>query len=31
MAIAPGMDDQLSPEDVEAVDTYVWAIGHQKP
>jgi mono/diheme cytochrome c family protein len=30
MAIAPGMDGQLSPTDVDAVTAYVWALGHQK-
>lgn len=30
MAMAPGMDGQLSPTDVDAVTAYVWAIGHQK-
>lgn len=31
MAIAPGMDGDLSPADVDAVVAYVWALGHQKP
>lgn len=30
MAIAPGMDGQLTPADVDAVTAYVWALGHQK-
>jgi hypothetical protein len=30
MAIAPGRDGDLTPEDVDAVVAYVWAIGHQK-
>ena len=30
MAMAPGMDGQLGPSDVDAVVAYVWAIGHQK-
>ena len=30
MAMAPGMDGQLSPTDVDAVTAYIWAIGHQK-
>ena len=29
MAIAPGMDGELQPADVDAVAAYVWAIGHQ--
>ena len=29
MAIAPGMDGELTPDDVVAVATYVWALGHQ--
>jgi len=31
MAMAPGMDGQLTPADVEAVTAYVWAIGHRRP
>ena len=31
MSIAPGMDGELTPADVDAVVAYVWAIGHQKP
>ena len=30
MKIAPGMDGDLTAEDVDAVVAYVWAIGHQK-
>ena len=30
MKMAPGMDGQLTPADVDAVAAYVWAIGHQK-
>jgi hypothetical protein len=30
MSIAPGMDGQLTPADVDAVAAYVWAIGHQR-
>jgi mono/diheme cytochrome c family protein len=30
MTIAPGRDGDLTPEDVDAVVAYVWAIGHQK-
>ena len=30
MSIAPGMDGELTPADVEAVAAYVWALGHQK-
>ncbi|MBR0689977.1 cytochrome c [Bradyrhizobium manausense] len=29
MAVAPGMDGDLKPEDVDAVAAYVWAISHQ--
>ena len=29
MSIAPGMDGDLKPEDVEAVAVYVWALGRQ--
>jgi mono/diheme cytochrome c family protein len=29
MAVAPGMDGDLTPEDVDAVSAYVWAISHQ--
>lgn len=28
MAVAPGMDGDLKPEDVDAVAAYVWAISH---
>ncbi|MBR0828406.1 cytochrome c [Bradyrhizobium manausense] len=31
MAVAPGMDGDLKPEDVDAVAAYVWAISHQDP
>ena len=31
MTMAPGMDGNLTPADVEAVVAYVWAIGHRKP
>jgi mono/diheme cytochrome c family protein len=31
MAVAPGMDGDLKPEDVDAVSAYVWAISHQPP
>ncbi len=30
MAMAPGMDGNLSPADVDAVTAYIWALGHQK-
>jgi mono/diheme cytochrome c family protein len=30
MAIAPGMDGELSPADVDAVAAYVWALGHPR-
>jgi mono/diheme cytochrome c family protein len=30
MSVAPGMDGELTPADVDAVAAYVWAIGHQK-
>ena len=30
MKMAPGMDGQLTPADVDAVAAYVWAIGHQR-
>ena len=30
MAVAPGMDGQLSPADVDAVAAYVWAISHRR-
>lgn len=30
MKIAPGMDGDLTDDDVDAVVAYVWAIGHQK-
>jgi mono/diheme cytochrome c family protein len=30
MKIAPGMDGRLTPDDVDAVVAYVWALGHQK-
>lgn len=29
MAVAPGMDGDLKPADVEAVSVYVWAISHR--
>jgi hypothetical protein len=29
MAVAPGMDGDLKPADVDAVAAYVWAISHQ--
>ena len=29
MAVAPGMDGDLTPADVDAVSAYVWAISHQ--
>jgi mono/diheme cytochrome c family protein len=29
MAVAPGMDGDLKPDDVDAVAAYVWAISHQ--
>ena len=31
MAVAPGMDGDLRPEDVDAVAAYVWAISHELP
>lgn len=31
MAVAPGMDGDLKPADVDAVAAYVWAISHQPP
>ena len=31
MAVAPGMDGDLKPADVDAVSAYVWAISHQPP
>ena len=31
MAVAPGMDGDLKPEDVDAVAAYVWAISHELP
>ncbi|MBN9043778.1 MAG: hypothetical protein BGP05_15835 [Rhizobiales bacterium 62-47] len=31
MAVAPGMDGDLKPADVDAVAAYVWAISHQTP
>jgi mono/diheme cytochrome c family protein len=31
MAVAPGMDGDLKPEDVDAVAAYVWAISRQPP
>lgn len=31
MSIAPGMDGDLTPADVDAVAAYVWALGHQRP
>jgi mono/diheme cytochrome c family protein len=31
MSIAPGMDGNLTPSDVDAVVAYVWALGHQQP
>jgi mono/diheme cytochrome c family protein len=31
MAVAPGMDGNLKPEDVDAVAAYVWAISHEFP
>ena len=31
MRVAPGMDGDLTAEDVDAVAAYVWALGHQKP
>ena len=31
MAVAPGMDGDLNPADVEAVSAYVWAISHRPP
>ena len=31
MAVAPGMDGNLTPEDVDAVAAYVWAISHELP
>ncbi len=30
MKIAPGMDGELTPADVDAVVVYVWSLGHQK-
>ncbi len=30
MKMAPGMDGNLSPGDIDAVIAYVWALGHQK-
>lgn len=30
MKMAPGMDGNLTPADVDAVVAYVWALGHQK-
>ncbi len=30
MKMAPGMDGELTPADVDAVAAYVWALGHQK-
>jgi len=30
MKVAPGMDGNLMPEDVDAVAAYVWALGHQR-
>ncbi len=30
LSIAPGMDGQLTPADVDAVAAYVWALGHQR-
>ena len=30
MSVAPGMDGELTPADVDAVAAYVWALGHQK-
>jgi hypothetical protein len=29
MAVAPGMDGDLKPADIDAVSAYVWAISHQ--
>ena len=29
IAVAPGMDGDLGPADVDAVSAYVWAISHQ--
>jgi hypothetical protein len=31
MAVAPGMDGDLKPADVDAVAAYVWSISHQPP
>jgi hypothetical protein len=31
MAVAPGMDGDLKPADLDAVAAYVWAISHQLP
>ena len=30
MAVAPGMDGELTPADVDAVAAYVWALGHRQ-
>ena len=31
MKVAPGVDGDLEPADVDAVSVYVWAISHQRP
>ena len=31
MAVAPGMDGNLKPADVDAVAAYVWALGRRNP
>lgn len=31
MSVAPGMDGDLTPSDVDAVAAYVWALGHHQP
>ncbi|MBR0800614.1 cytochrome c [Bradyrhizobium jicamae] len=31
MAVAPGMDGDLRPADIDAVAAYVWAISHRSP
>ena len=31
MAVAPGVDGDLQPADVDAVSAYVWAMSHQPP
>lgn len=31
LAVSPGVDGDLTPDDVDAVTAYVWAISHRKP